>query len=62
MSNPVPQHDPSRGHDLSRGMAMLTTVVAPQITPMLEAADTIEVIAHPDNRLWLEHAGAHSPQ
>ncbi len=62
MSNAVPQHDHSRGHDLSRGMAMQTTVLGSQITPMLEAPDTIEVIANPDSRLWLEHAGAHSPQ
>jgi len=50
MSNPVPQRAPSRGHDPSRGLAMRTTAAGPQITPMLEAADTIEVIANPDGR------------
>jgi len=61
MSNPVPQYAPSRGHDPSRGPAVLATAAGPQITPILEAADTIAVIASPDDRLWLEHVGAHSP-
>jgi type IV secretion system protein TrbB len=51
MSNAVPQHDPSRG------LAMLTTALGPSIAAMLEAPDTIEVIANPDGRLWLEQVG-----
>jgi len=43
--------------DTSRGLAMLTTALGPSITAMLEAPDTIEVIANPDGRLWLECVG-----
>ena len=50
-------HDPSRVHDPSRGLAMLTTALGPQIATMLEAPDTIEIIANPDGRLWLEQVG-----
>lgn len=43
--------------DTSRGLAMLTTALGPSIAAMLDAPDTIEVIANPDGRLWLEKAG-----
>ena len=43
MSNALPQHDTSRGHDASRGLAMLTTALGPSIAAMLDAPDTIEV-------------------
>ena len=36
---------------------MLTTALGPSIAAMLEAPDTIEVIANPDGRLWLEQVG-----
>ena len=49
--------DSSRGHDPSRGLAMLTTALGAEVAAMLEAADTIEVIAKPDGRLWLEQVG-----
>ena len=39
MSNAVPQHDASRGHDPSRGLAMLTTALGPSIAAMLDAPD-----------------------
>ncbi|MEQ1610843.1 MAG: P-type conjugative transfer ATPase TrbB [Hyphomonadaceae bacterium] len=57
MSNTIPKQDVSRGHDPSRGLAMLTTALGPSIAAMLEAPDTIEVIANPDGRLWLEQVG-----
>ena len=57
MSNSLPQQDASRGHDPSRGLAMLTTALGAEVAAMLEAADTIEVIANPDGRLWLEQVG-----
>lgn len=43
--------------DPSRGLAMLSTALGPAIMAMLEAPDTIEIIANPDGRLWLERAG-----
>jgi P-type conjugative transfer ATPase TrbB len=43
--------------DASRGLAMLTTALGPQVAAMLDAPDTIEIIANPDGRLWLEQAG-----
>lgn len=43
--------------DASRGLAMLATALGPSIAMMLEAPDTIEVIANPDGRLWLEQVG-----
>jgi type IV secretion system protein VirB11 len=49
-----------RGHDASRGLAMLTTALGPSIAAMLHAPDTIEVIANPDGRLWLG-AGRQGP-
>lgn len=52
MSAPV--HSAS---DASRGLAMLATALGPSIAAMLEAPDTIEVIANPDGRLWLEQLG-----
>jgi type IV secretion system protein VirB11 len=36
---------------------MLTTALGAEIAAMLEATGTIEVIANPDGRLWLEQAG-----
>ena len=45
------------GHDPSRGLAMLATALGPSIAAMLDASDTIEVIANPDGRLWLEQVG-----
>jgi type IV secretion system protein VirB11 len=36
---------------------MLTTALGTEVAAMLEAPDTIEVIANPDGRLWLERAG-----
>ena len=36
---------------------MLTTALGAEVAAMLEAADTIEVIANPDGRLWLEQVG-----
>lgn len=47
----------SLGHDPSRGLAMLATALGPSIAAMLDASDTIEVIANPDGRLWLEQVG-----
>lgn len=41
----------------SRGLTMLMTALGPSIAAMLDAPDTIEVIANPDGRLWLEQAG-----
>lgn len=41
----------------ARGLAMLMTALGPSIAAMLDAADTIEVIANPDGRLWLEQVG-----
>lgn len=43
--------------DTSRGLAMLRTALGPSVTAMLDAPDTIEVIANPDGRLWLECVG-----
>ncbi len=43
--------------DSSRGIAMLATALGPSVASMLDAPDTIEVIANPDGRLWLEQAG-----
>lgn len=51
MSISVPQQESTRG------LAMLMTALGPSIAAMLEASDTIEVIANPDGRLWLEQAG-----
>lgn len=50
-------HPADHAPDASRGLAMLATALGPQVTAMLEAPDTIEVIANPDGRLWLEQAG-----
>lgn len=36
---------------------MLATALGPSIAAMLDASDTIEVIANPDGRLWLEQVG-----
>jgi type IV secretion system protein VirB11 len=41
----------------TRGLAMLMTALGPSIAAMLDAPDTIEVIANPDGRLWLEQVG-----
>lgn len=48
---------PSLSIDPSRGLAMLTTALGPSVAVMLEAPDTIEVIANPDGRLWVEQVG-----
>ncbi len=44
-------------HDPARGLAMLATALGPSVAAMLDAADTIEVIANPDGRLWVEQVG-----
>lgn len=44
-------------HDPSRGLAMLATALGTSIAAMLDAPDTIEVIANPDGRLWVERVG-----
>jgi type IV secretion system protein VirB11 len=44
-------------HDSSRGLAMLATALGPAISGILLAADTIEVIANPDGRIWAERVG-----
>jgi type IV secretion system protein VirB11 len=41
----------------ARGIAMLATALGSSVAAMLDAPDTIEVIANPDGRLWLEQAG-----
>jgi P-type conjugative transfer ATPase TrbB len=43
--------------DVSRGLAMLATALGPFIAAMLEAPETVEVLANPDGRLWLEQVG-----
>ncbi len=43
--------------DPNRGIAMLATALGPSVALMLEAPDTIEVIANPDGRLWVEQVG-----
>jgi type IV secretion system protein VirB11 len=43
--------------DPARGLAMLATALGSSVAAMLEAPDTIEVIANPDGRLWLEQLG-----
>lgn len=48
---------PASAHDPSRGLAMLATALGPSIAAMLQAPDTIEVIANPDGRLWVEQVG-----
>lgn len=48
-------YDPGRDQ-ASRGLAMLATALGPSVAAMLDASDTIEVIANPDGRLWVERA------
>jgi type IV secretion system protein VirB11 len=43
--------------DSSRGLAMLATALGPAVSAILLAADTIEVIANPDGRIWAERVG-----
>lgn len=43
--------------DPSRGLAMLATALGPDVTAILLADDTIEVIANPDGRVWVERMG-----
>lgn len=43
--------------DPSRGLAMLATALGPQVLAALEAPDTIEVMANPDGRVWIERHG-----
>jgi type IV secretion system protein TrbB len=50
-SSTLPNADPTRG------LAMLATALGPSVASMLEAADTIEVMANPDGRLWVERVG-----
>jgi P-type conjugative transfer ATPase TrbB len=50
-------HPVANTPDVSRGLAMLSTALGPSIAAMLDAPDTIEVIANPDGRLWLEQVG-----
>lgn len=47
----------SSPNEPTRGLAMLMTALGPSIAAMLDAPDTIEVIANPDGRLWLEQVG-----
>ena len=44
-------------HDPTRGLAMLATALGPDITALLAAEDTIEVIVNPDGRVWIERLG-----
>lgn len=57
MSNAPHLPETACGQDASRGLAMLATALGAEIAAMLAAPDTIEVIANPDGRLWLEQAG-----
>ena len=43
--------------DPSRGLAMLSTALGAQLSAVLLAADTIEVIVNPDGRVWVERFG-----
>lgn len=43
--------------DHSRGLAMLATALGPQVMAALDAPDTIEVMANPDGRVWIERHG-----
>ena len=43
--------------DPSRGLAMLATALGPQVMSALDAPDTIEVMANPDGRVWIERHG-----
>lgn len=40
-----------------RGLAMLATALGPQVMAALYAPDTIEVMANPDGRVWIERHG-----
>lgn len=40
-----------------RGLAMLATALGPQVMSALDAPDTIEVMANPDGRVWIERHG-----
>lgn len=40
-----------------RGLAMLATALGPQVMAALDAPDTIEVMANPDGRVWIERHG-----
>jgi type IV secretion system protein VirB11 len=44
-------------HDPTRGLAMLATALGPAVTAALQAPDTIEIIANPDGRIWVESHG-----
>jgi type IV secretion system protein TrbB len=41
----------------ARGLAMLATALGPAVSNLLSAADTIEVLANPDGRLWADRLG-----
>ena len=43
--------------DPSRGLAMLATALGSQVMAALDAPDTIEVMANPDGRVWVERHG-----
>jgi len=44
--------------DGGRGLAMLATALGPHVGAALAAADTIEVMANPDGRIWIERHGS----
>jgi type IV secretion system protein VirB11 len=44
-------------HGPARGLAMLATALGQRLTDLLLADDTLEVIANPDGRVWVERAG-----
>lgn len=49
---------PHTGPDPSRGLAMLATALGQRLVDLLLAEDTLEIIANPDGRVWIERAGA----
>jgi len=50
-------HPASSARD-ARGLAMLATALGPQVIAALEARDTIEIMANPDGRVWIERHGS----
>ncbi|MFT3722136.1 MAG: P-type conjugative transfer ATPase TrbB [Hyphomonadaceae bacterium] len=48
---------PHAGSEASRGLAMLATALGQRLIDLLRAEDTLEVIANPDGRVWIERAG-----
>ncbi len=47
----------ARFGDPTRGLAMLGTALGPAVSAILEAPETIEVIANPDGCIWVERSG-----